>query len=59
MNNWMREVDYATYCPKCKSFKVLETDEPCHECLTECAREGTVKPLKFEEAKVKLNEKYV
>ena len=40
MNNWMREVDYATYCPKCKSFKVLET---------ECAREGTVKPLKFEE----------
>ena len=33
MNNWMREVDYATYCPKCKSFKVLETDEPCHECL--------------------------
>ncbi len=49
MNNWMREVDYATYCPKCKNFKVLETDEPCNECLTECAREGTVKPLKFEE----------
>ena len=24
-------------------------DEPCNECLTECAREGTVKPLKFEE----------
>ena len=46
MNNWMREVDYATYCPKCK---MLETDEPCHECLTECAREGTVKPLKFKE----------
>ena len=49
MNDWMREVDYATYCPKCKSFKVLETDEPCNECLTEGAREGTVKPLKFEE----------
>ena len=27
MNNWMREVDYATYCPKCVNFKVLETDE--------------------------------
>lgn len=27
MNDWMREVDYATYCPKCKNFKVLETDE--------------------------------
>lgn len=49
MNDWMREVDYATYCPKCKNFKVLETDEPCNECLTECAREGTAKPLKFEE----------
>ena len=43
------EVCYATYCPKCKNFKVLETDEPCNECLTECAREGTVKPAKFEE----------
>lgn len=42
------------YCPKCKNFKVLETDEPCNECLTECAREGTVKPVKFEEAKVKI-----
>ena len=49
MNDWMREVDYATYCPKCKNFKVLETDEPCNECLTECAREGSKKPVKFEE----------
>ena len=49
MNDWMREVDYASYCPKCKSFKVPETNEPCDECLTECAREGTSKPVKFEE----------
>lgn len=49
MNDWKREVDYATYCPKCVNFKVLETDEPCNECLTECAREGTVKPVKLEE----------
>lgn len=54
MNNWMREVRYDLYCPKCKNFKVLETDEPCNECLTECAREGTAKPVKFEEAKVKI-----
>ena len=54
MNNWMREVDYATYCPKCKNFKVLETDEPCNECLTECAREGSKKPVKFGEARVKV-----
>ena len=31
MSDWMREVDYATYCPKCVNFKVLETDEPCNE----------------------------
>ena len=53
MNDWMREVDYATYCPKCENFKVLETDEPCNECLTECAREGTVKPLKFKDKREK------
>ena len=53
MNNWMREVDYATYCPKCENFKVLETDEPCNECLTECAREGTVtSELQGEGAKI-------
>lgn len=51
MNNWMREVDYATYCPKCKNFKVLETDEPCNECLTECAREGTVKACEIRGSK--------
>lgn len=56
MNNWMREVDYATYCPKCENFKVLKTDEPCNECLTECAREGTVKPLNFKEAKVSVKQ---
>lgn len=54
MSDWKREVDYATYCPKCKSFKVLETDEPCNECMTECSREGTAKPVKFEEEKVKI-----
>lgn len=32
---------------KKKNFKVLETDEPCNECLTECAREGTVKAWCF------------
>lgn len=49
MNGWMREVRYDLYCPKCESFKVLETEEPCNECLTECAREGTVKPVNFKD----------
>ena len=53
MNDWMREVDYATYCPKCKSFKVLETDEPCHECLTECAGGyGEASEVRGEDAKI-------
>ena len=46
--------NFPLYCPKCKNFKVLETDEPCNECLTECAREGSKKPVKFEEARVKV-----
>lgn len=54
MNDWKREVDYATYCPKCVNFKVLETDEPCNECLTECAREDTVKPLNFKDKREKV-----
>lgn len=67
MNNWMREVDYATYCPKCKSFKVLETDEPCNECLTECdSQAGCVlyiqhkiaKTMEADERKC-INEKHV
>lgn len=53
MNDWKREVDYATYCPKCVNFKVLETDKPCNECLTECAREGTVKPVNFKDKREK------
>ena len=28
--------------------------QTCNECLTECAREGTVKPINFKEAKVKV-----
>lgn len=49
MNNWMREVDYATH--SLQGSSVSSTLKLLHfgQCLTECAREGTVKPLKFEE----------
>ena len=55
MNDWKREVDYATYCPKCANLKVMETDELCNECLTECAQEGTVKPLNFKDKREKIS----
>ena len=27
------EVDFNTYCKLCKHKDVLETDDPCNECL--------------------------
>lgn len=30
--NW-KEVDFKTYCPKCKYEKTEETKDPCNECL--------------------------
>lgn len=38
--NW-KEVDFKTYCPKCKYKKLEETKDPCNECLTEGARVNT------------------
>jgi hypothetical protein len=44
-------VDFNQYCPKCKYKDVTPTADPCNNCLTVPAREGTRKPEKFEEAK--------
>lgn len=48
-----KEVDFATYCPKCTSFKVMETDDPCNECLACGARNGTRVPINFKDKKTK------
>ena len=40
MNDWKREVDYATYCPKCVNFKVLET-EPINSALAAAETNST------------------
>lgn len=48
IENW-KEVDFKTYCPKCKYKKLEETEDPCNECLTEGARVNTKKPLRFKE----------
>ena len=53
MQNY-KEVNFASYCPKCKHINVLETDDPCNECLACGARLNTKKPLNFKEKKVKI-----
>jgi len=44
-------VEFDKYCPRCKHKDVTPTADPCNECLTVPAREGTRKPEKFEEGK--------
>ena len=46
--NW-KEVDFKTYCPKCKYEKSEETKDPCNECLTEGSSIYTSKPLRFKQ----------
>ena len=41
-------VKFSGNCQKCKHYKV-EKGEPCESCLETPAREGTEKPLYFEE----------
>ena len=48
-----REVDFATYCPKCNYEKKKGNEEPCSECLEHSMNEHTDRPVKFEEEKKK------
>ena len=43
-----KEVQFQKYCKTCKYRKVKETEEPCNECLTQGARTGSHKPLKYD-----------
>lgn len=56
--NW-KEVDFKTYCPKCKYKKLEETKDPCNECLAEGAILNTKKPLRFKEKGVIFYEKRI
>lgn len=49
MEDNMKEVRYDKYCNRCK-YDSTEKGEPCNECLEVFAREGTEKPLNFEES---------
>ena len=44
-----KEVDYNKYCPKCQFEKYHMYEDPCHECLSEPCREGTVVPAQYKE----------
>ena len=49
MEEGLKEVDFQTYCAKCK-FKDLKEDEtPCDECLNNPVNVYSHKPVKFEE----------
>ena len=48
-----REVDFATYCPKCVHEKKTESDRPCCWCLSMPTNLYTDKPTGFEEKKKK------
>lgn len=50
MEDFLKIVDYKTYCDKCKYRDIPETDKPCSACLDCPAREGTKKPLKYDPA---------
>lgn len=44
-------VEFNDYCSDCKHWKKSHDDDPCNECLSCGAREGTRVPLYFEESK--------
>ena len=42
-------VEFDEFCEKCKHKDLEQFKEPCNECLENPVREGTIKPLNFEE----------
>ena len=46
-----REVDFATYCPKCNYEKKTENEQPCCRCLSMPTHLYTDKPTGFEAKK--------
>ena len=49
MEYHLREVMFDIWCPKCEHRNVLETEDPCNECLNYPANEDSTKPVKFKE----------
>ena len=51
IKNDYKMVDFHIYCMRCKNKDQPEEKDPCDMCLAVPAREGTSKPLCFEEEK--------
>lgn len=41
-------VDYWKYCKTCKHTDIIETEDPCNECLTTPVNEDSHKPINYE-----------
>lgn len=48
MDSEYREVDYATYCKKCKHEKEEGYETVCEECLSEPLNLYTERPTRWE-----------
>lgn len=53
----IREVDFYTYCPKCKNEEKKEIEEPCNVCLSITGRMDSEKPEFFKEKEGKETKK--
>jgi hypothetical protein len=42
-------VCFNKYCLLCKNKEIIETEDPCNECLTMSANIDSHKPVNFEE----------
>lgn len=48
MEDQYKEVYFYEYCKSCKYKNVLETEEPCNECLTNPENLYSHRPVKWE-----------
>ena len=51
--NDFKFVMFEDFCPDCKHKDAKDYEDPCNECLEYGAREGTYKPLHYEEKESK------
>lgn len=46
-----KEVDFATYCPKCVYWEASEDEDPCFECLQNPSNTHSHLPINMKFAK--------
>ena len=52
-----KEVLFNEYCPKCKHYEKLPSEDPCWDCLNQGWNYDSHKPIKFEADEEKEKEK--